>query len=274
MVLIHGGTCTAHNYDISPEYTASSTAEFLGCPVVSINRPDYADSSPLPDVPEDSTYHQVMGKNVYHEHLFPALWEKFGKPAGASSMVLNGHSMGVPSIVIAAALHAQEKTPAYPLSGIILSGWGCRLTDFKVLIPSTAEEKIEWKNLIMLSQPEKQCVDPAIRSHIPTQDHPMRNEEGMEHWTGKFAGFWRKYSDEVTVPIMFANGEHDVLWEGSMRHAKEYETMFPKCPRFDGGVVLGAPHAIEWSYYAAGWYARCFGFAVEVAASHALSEAS
>ena len=61
-------------------------------------------------------------RNVYHEHLFPALWEKFGKSSNCSSMVLDGHSMGVPSIVIAAALHAQENAPAYPLSGIILSG--------------------------------------------------------------------------------------------------------------------------------------------------------
>ena len=98
----------------------------------------------------------------------------------------------------------------------------------------------------------------------------MSMEEGEEHWTGVFAGYWRRYANEVVVPIMFGIGEHDALWEGSLAHVKEYEMMFPKCVRYDGSFVLGAPHAIEWSYFAEGWYARCFGFAAEAATLYGL----
>jgi len=36
--------------------------------------------------------------------------------------------------------------------------------------------------------------------------------------------------------------------------------------------VPGAPHAIELSYWGQGWYARCFGFAMECAANLGVGE--
>jgi pimeloyl-ACP methyl ester carboxylesterase len=271
VILIHGGTCTAHNFDVSTTNTASLEADNLSIPVVSINRPGYLDSTPLTEIPEGSTYHQELGKTVYHQQLFPLLWDKFGKPEGCNSMVLLGHSMACPAIIIAAGVYADDESSKYPLSGIILSGWGSRLTDFEVKIPDDREGRIKWKQLIMLTYPDKKgLVDDSVLSCIAPQNHDIDMGEAMELWSGTFFGYWRTYSDKVKVPIMFGVGEHDVLWQGNMEHIKEYETMFPSCERFDGSVVLGAPHAIEWSYCASGWYARCFGFASEVATLYGL----
>ena len=271
VIAIHGGTCTAHNFDVSPANTASLEADNLSTPVVSINRPSCLDSSPMPASPESSTYQQELGKTVYHEQLFPLLWEQFGKPAHCTSMVLLGHSMACMGIVIAAGVHADDSSPKYPLSGIILSGWGSRLSDFRVPIPEEREAKLKWKQYIMLTHPDKPGIaDDAVLADIPIQDHPLDPEEGKEVFNGTFFGYWRKYSDRVKVPIMYGIGEHDALWQGTLEHVKEYETMFPNAERFDGSVVLGAPHAIEWSLFASGWYARCFGFASEVATLHGI----
>jgi pimeloyl-ACP methyl ester carboxylesterase len=274
LVLIHGGTCTAHNFDVSPTNTASVEAGNLGIPVVSINRPGYLDSTALTDIPENSSYQQELGKSVYHKYLFPMLWERFGKPAGCSSVVLLGHSMAVMGMVIAAGAYADDDFPKYPLSGIILSGWGSRLTNFEVKIPEDQEGKTKWKQYIMLTHPDKHLADEAILPHIATQDHSIEVEiaGAQEAWTGAFFQMWRQYSDKIRVPVMFGIGEHDALWQGTIEHVKEYETMFPNCARFDGSVVLGAPHAIEWSYMATGWYARCFGFASEVSTLHSIRE--
>ena len=274
LVLIHGGTCTAHNFDVSPTNTASVEADNLGIPVVSINRPGYLESTALTEIPENSTYGQELGKTIYHKYLLPMLWEKFGKPAGCHSVVLLGHSMAAMGMVIAAAAYADDESPKYPLSGIILSGWGSRLTDFKVNIPEDQEGKTKWKQFIMLTYPDKHLADDAILPCIVSQDHSIEVEiEGAkETWSGSFFKYWRQYSDKIKVPIMFGIGEHDALWQGTVEHVKEYETMFPNCERFDGSVVLGAPHAIEWSYMATGWYARCFGFASEVSTLHGMRE--
>lgn len=270
LVLLHGGTCTAHNFDVSPTNTASLEADSLSIPIVSINRPGYLNSTQLTQVPEGSTYQQELGKAIYHEQLFPKLWEKFGKPAECNSIVLLGHSMACMGIVIAAGVYADDPSPKYPLSGIILSGWGSRTTDFKVQIPEDRAAKTKWKQYIMLTYPHKHLADDSILPCIETQDHSIDWEEGKEVWTGTFFNDWRQYSDKVKVPIMFGIGEHDALWQGTAEHVKEYETMFPNCERFDGSVVLGAPHAIEWSFMATGWYARCFGFASEVATLHGM----
>ena len=270
IVLVHGGTCTAHNFDVSPANTASTAADHLSLPIVCINRPGYLDSTQIEHVPEGSTYHQTVGGQVYHEHMLPMVWERYAKPAGCTSLVLMAHSMGSMGIVVAAGLHSLENVPKYPLSGIIFSGWGHRYITPGPKFPTTPEEELAWKQLIMCSYPEKHLVDPEIIQHIQTQHHSMPKEDRSDLVEQSFREYWPKYAGEITVPVFFAVGEDDRFWEGSDQHIKEYEKMFPKCPRFDGSVVLGAPHAIEWSYFAQGWYARCFGFAAEVAAWHGL----
>ena len=71
-------------------------------------------------------------------------------------------------------------------------------------------------------------------------------------------------------PILYALGERDWLWEGTKEAVEEFMAAFPKCPRPDGSLVQDAPHALEWSRMSQGWYARCFGWAMEVCASRGI----
>lgn len=45
---------------------------------------------------------------------------------------------------------------------------------------------------------------------------------------------------------------------------------FKKSERVEGGLVQKAPHCLELSHWSVGWYARCFGWALECAASFAV----
>jgi len=173
-------------------------------------------------------------------------------------------------MIIAAALHAQDSSPVYPLAGIIFSGWGIRPAPDNIPFPKDASEKLTWKRLIMCGKPELDLVPREALDALVPQDQHMTLAEVHEAHTGVWQSYWRSYSDEITIPVMFGQPEHDLFWEGTIGHVKEIEMCFPKSERFDGSLVLNAPHAIEWSYCAAGWYARCFGFALEVTTSHAL----
>lgn len=271
MVLIHGGTCTAHNFDVSPSLTASTAAASLSIPVISINRPGYLDSTPLV-VPDGSTYHKELGR-FEHEELFPALWRKYGVSNRCTALLPLGHSLGSLGIIISAGLHAKDPNPKYPLAGIIFSGSGSRSAANAPPPPQDPSQKLAWKRLIMCDKAELNLVPTEALDAIALQDHPIKPEELAEVFAGVWNGYWRTYSNEITVPVMFGQGEHDALVEGTLEHVKEVETCFSKTERFDGSLVRNAPHAIEWSHCAAGWYARCFGFALEVTASYALKGA-
>jgi hypothetical protein len=122
IIAIHGGTCTAYNFDINPSHTAYLASSALSIPFVAFNRPSYLDSTPTP-IPADSSFHRETGK-WEHEFIFPALWENFGRPNGCSGIVLLCHSMAVPGVIVAASLWAKDASPKYPLAGLIFSGWG------------------------------------------------------------------------------------------------------------------------------------------------------
>lgn len=262
MILIHGGSCSAHNFDVAPgPLTASTPAEMFSAPTIAINRPGCLDSTPF-EIPDGSTYHKTLG-SFLHSQLFPALWREFGKPNNCTALVPLAHSLGSPGIIISSALHAKDPSPVYPLAGLIISGWGSRFSPDSPHAPADSSQKLTWKRLIMLADPKHNCAPPEALSAIEKQDLPLDPGEMHEILNGTWNSYWREYSNEIVIPIMWAVGEHDLFFEASSEHVREYEMMFPKCPRFDGSLVLGGSHALEWNYLALGWYARCFGFAIE-----------
>ena len=275
VVMFHGGGCTAHHFDASPALTASITSQALGVLVVSINRPGYLGSTALPpDYLERTNFHENLG-HFQHKHLLPTIWREFVIPNQCTALVLLAHSLGSPGIIIAASLHAQESksfadSSLYPLAGIIYPGWGFLETKENLVFPKSAKEHVKWKQLIMCGFPEKNCVSSDVWNLVKSQDHPMHQNETLEVRTWLWKSYWRNYSDQVTVPVMFAQAEHDLFFEGSWAQVEEISSSFPKSRRFDGNVIHGAPHAIEYSWMAQGWYAACFGFAIQVTTDYGL----
>ncbi|KAK2612042.1 hypothetical protein QQS21_002007 [Conoideocrella luteorostrata] len=267
VVLLHGGGCGAHHYDVDRDHTSSLAAEAVSLVVVSINRPCYPGSSSLLPVPKNSSFHRETGR-WEHEFIFPLLWQTYGEPNGCVGLVVMAHSLATPGILVSASLHSQEAEPEYPLSGLILSGWGVmpNIESQRKRMSWSREQLVANRHILMLSEEHLDAADPRLRSLLPQHTAPAPPEEAAECVDGPWASYWTSFASRINIPIMFGIGEHDWLWQGTRDHVSKFEAFFPNCPRFDGSVVLGAPHAIEWSYFSRGWYARCFGFALEVAA--------
>jgi hypothetical protein len=201
---IHGGTCTAYNFDINPSHTASLASSALGVPFVAFSRPSYLDSTPTP-IPAESSFHRETGK-WEHEFIIPALWEKFGKPNGCSGIVLSCHSMGVPGAIIAASLWAKDASPKYPLAGLILSGWGTtpktRESMQQQLPPVSAEGKISLtplKKLVMLSEDEYDGFSPEVVPLVLVQDVPITIDEFTDG--RQWLDYGREHAKDVNVPM-------------------------------------------------------------------------
>ena len=279
MVGIHGGACTCHTYDVDARHTASLTSAGLEIPFVAFNRPNYEDTTSFLPLKEGTTYLQEEAK-WWHEQILPTLWTEFGKPNHCTGIVTICHSMAVPGMIITAATHAQDPSPKYPLAGIILSGYGTRRHDRMVELappghPPPSGREVDFPpgvmQILMLSDPSLKCYDPAVLKQIPVQIKRMMTDELIDLVALWFT-YWRQYSDNVRVPVLYALGEHDWLWEGNDDPVKEFMAAFPKSERVEGGVVLGAPHALEWWWGSQGWYARCFGWGVEVCTNMGLKQ--
>ena len=121
IIAIHGGTYNASYFFADDQHSALPLVTALQVPFLAINRPGYKDSTPIPAVPEDSTYLQEVGKYLHHE-ILPALWKRYASDVGASCFVLLTHSLGSPGAIVAAALNAESNL--YPLAGLIMSGIG------------------------------------------------------------------------------------------------------------------------------------------------------
>jgi hypothetical protein len=271
IVALHGGTYTAKYFDVDTNHTASIASNGLGVPFVAINRPGYKESTSFYPIPDGSSYPEEFGTWL-HQFILPAVWSEFGKPSGCNCIVLHCHSLGTTGAIIAASMHAKETNKSYPLAGISTSGFGSRIgvafssphepgasQSTPVLFPP------EVKDSLMLQEGH---ADPEIYKHTAGLNHEMPGEEisSVESvWFSK----WTVWAEAVEVPIMIGLAGHDLMWKGTEEHLKDYISNFTKSERVDSSIVTGAPHNMELSYWAKGWYARCFGFASECAAGFA-----
>ncbi|KIW92258.1 uncharacterized protein Z519_07242 [Cladophialophora bantiana CBS 173.52] len=278
IVGIHGGTYFSKYFDAGTTNSAVRLAETLGVPFVSIDRPGYKDSTALPPVPEGSTFLQEEGKYL-HGYVLPKIWQEFGASSGATTVVLLAHSLGSPSSIVASALHAKETQPQYPYGGLILSGWGTvhgRPSESArhIVENGVVDGRITWplemKDGPMFGDPKLGRVSPEILgmgAELNTSMSLGEFEDGSFHWME----YWLTYAKEVKVPIMYGMGEHDALWKATKETVQDFAREFTGSPRVESGVVLGAPHCVELSYWGPGWVARCLGFAAECAAAEGVS---
>ncbi|KAK4493588.1 hypothetical protein PRZ48_015255 [Zasmidium cellare] len=253
LVLLHGGGCHSGYYDVDESHTAATAAHALRVPVVSIDRPCYMGTSSLFPIPEDSSFHRETGR-WEHSYIFPAIWKTFGEPSNCSAIVAMAHSMATPGLLVAASLHAKSENAEYPLAGLIISGWGCRqnLHSQEDWVKWSGNDRQRNRHIVMLSDPKLRTADVKMRDCLPAQTVDAPPEEAEECVVGSWKECFPKIAASIRVPVMYAVGEHDWLWDGSLDNVKEFSAFFTGCPRFDGSVVQGAPHTIEWSYYAAG----------------------
>jgi hypothetical protein len=250
------------------------TSNALGVPCVAPNRPGYRDSTSFYPIRVGSNYAQEYGKSL-HGQILPALWAQFGQPQGCSSIVLHCHSIATTGAVVAAGLHAQESKTAYPLAGVTFSGFGSQMA----WMPNEPSSDGQDPPVLHIPHQEKDrmlltpgLADPAVHQHSERLNHTTRIEE-FKSIEDVWIPVWREWVAKVKVPVMWAIAGRDTVWRATEEHICELTNAFACSERVDGSIVQGAPHNMELSYWSHGWYARCFGFALECAATLALKNA-
>ncbi|KAM0548862.1 hypothetical protein ACHAPJ_009718 [Fusarium lateritium] len=266
---LHGGCYDSKYFDATPNYSASKYSESFGVPFVSIDRPSYGGTSSVLPVPEGSDFHRETGVWL-HSYIIPKLWTEFGEPNQCNCVVLLCHSLGVMGGVIVAALHAQDDAPLYPLGGLIASGMGHTQSISMKSSPAKPQQEgyLEFapdvKDAVMFkpSTVAAEVLDQTERLNAPA---PLAE-------TTTFPSVWlpiwkEKWAAQVTSPVMFSLVDDDPFFVSDQEELNGCLKAFKKSVRVDGSWMRGAPHCVELSYWSQGWYARCFGFALECATS-------
>ncbi|KAI4123285.1 MAG: hypothetical protein LQ338_005334 [Usnochroma carphineum] len=269
VIAIHGGSYSAYYFDATPSNSVLPISNFLRVPCVAMNRPGYLDSTALASLLlEDSTYCQEEGKYLHHE-ILPAIWRTYNEAYGVSSIVILAHSLSVPMTVVAAALNAREDNISYPLSGIILHGLGTQLN-------TKTQESIHTHTHTDLSSPH-------IRFPIPLKDELMlcglADQEVLDQSErlntfvslaeladggATWQTYWQeRYARYVRCPVLYNLAGEDQLWVANEGTVQEFAGAFTGSVRVEKEVVVGVPHCMELGRAGRGWYARCFGWAIE-----------
>jgi pimeloyl-ACP methyl ester carboxylesterase len=278
IVAIHGGTYASTYFDASPDHSGRTFSAQLGIPFIAIDRPGYNESTPLPSIPPESTFFQEEGKYV-HRFILPKIWDIYGKPSGASTIVLLGHSLGSSAAIIVPALHAQVSAQRYPLAGTIVSG---RTVTSSVTRPAGEKQLAEARRIGYVEFPQgaKDAIMFGDVKYGLASEHMRRISETITHrgLVGEFEdrrlhwdNYWHAYAGKVKVPVMAAIGERDGLHQASEKDLREYTSWFKAASKVETLFLPGAPHCLELSHWSTAWYSRCFGFAVECSTTAALA---
>jgi len=288
VVTVHGGTYTASYYDADPAHSISNISKALSIPVVSLTRPGYSESTALPPLQEGETWNQVNGKYL-HRSILPAVWKAYGSKSGATSIVLHSHSIGAAIAILTTALHNRSpETAGYPLSGLVTSGIGSKLTDEPSDNVDAHEEKnemlrmidsyqpkpgieapvstwpVEAKDLLMLRAQDGLCSPSLLNGTTAKLNHAASIREPLDI-RRQWPHYWHDYAKDIYVPHMYGLGAEESLWIADRVWVDEYAKAFTKSVRVEASALPLAPHCIELSYMGQAWLTRTLGFAMECA---------
>lgn len=277
IVCVPGGSYDASYFDANAEHSILVVSQNVGIPVISINRPCYGTSTPVPPSSDGPTYAQAQGKYL-DSTIFPALWKEYASQSGATGIVLIGHSIGAMMVTIAAGVH--QETSNYPLVGLITSGIGTELEQgprgvMMHLLSETSDVvdfDIAAKDAIMFQYPQQALIDEDICRYTEQLNKPVPAGE-LQDINMTWLSYWRQYSEKVRVPLMYGLSEFDGLWTSGQRIVDDYRAAFTASPLVISQIVPNAPHCIELSLQSKAWYLKCCGFALECVVSNGLSGA-
>lgn len=271
IVALHGG-CYDHQYfDATPEYSASLTSDAFGVPFVAIDRPSYGGTSSILPIPEGSDFYQETGRWL-HQYILPKIWSDLGVLNQCTCVVILAHSLGVMGGIVAGALHAQDEAALYPLGGLIASGMGNTQKKIMTSTPPSFEPvdddharfPVDKKDAVMF---KPGTMGPEILTHTERLNavSPLLD---ITQFPAAWLPVWKeKWAPLVKTSVMLSLVEDDPFFVVDEEEMAICVRSFRNSVRVDGSLVRAAPHCMELSYWSQGWYARCFGFAMECSAS-------
>jgi len=271
IIALHGGGYDHQYFDATPKTSATVASTAFGVPFVSVDRPSYGGTSSVLPIPDNSTFHEQSG-DLLHRQIIPEIWRKIGIPNNCNCVVLLCHSFGVMPGMVTAAMHAKDEKPSYPLGGMIASGLGNEQPSHTRDSPSpylqTDDEhyqfKVDAKDGIMFKQG---TCDPEILKQSPRLNAIFPVAEVADFASSWLTSWKETWAIHVTVPVMFSLVDDDPFFVVNEEELQICINAFENSVRVDGSLIKGAPHCVELSHWSQGWYARCFGFAMECATS-------
>ena len=178
--------------------------------------------------------------------------------------------------LVAAGLYSPDES-SYTLSAFVVSGIGVKpQTKFgsappplEHTGPTTARIPNEYKISHMLG-PEGLC-SPDMVTQTPRLNHDAPVDELLDIAT-LWQSYWRKYAENMTVPVLYIAGAEDLMWDMSVQNVQAFSEAFLRSPRVETSRIPCAPHNIEMSLQRTGFWARLIGFAVESAVAAKIRE--
>jgi pimeloyl-ACP methyl ester carboxylesterase len=236
VIALHGGTYSSAYFDI-PGHSLLDNASALGVPVIALDRPNYAGSSPLTS--DDSIIFanaEVIGAAI------GSIWAEQGE--GASGIVLIGHSIGG-----AVATGIAARPQPWPLLGLATSGCLVRVPE---------ESAGAWAALpdipmIDLPVPLKDQLmfgpDSTYDEAMPAASYPSNTlvpKAELLDITGGWIARRAEVCGQVTVPVHHRQGEFDHLWVTSQDEIDEFRAGFTAAPSVDAELLRGSGHCIDF----------------------------
>lgn len=255
IVAVHGGTYTSEYFDI-PGHSLLERAAAIDIPVIALDRPNYGDSSPL-----DADDSIILANARVLGDVMGELWTAHG--AGASGIVLIGHSIGA-AIVTAIAAQPQN----WPLLGIAISGCLVRVPE---------ESRAAWESLpdipmIDLPTPMKdQVMFGPVGSYgddMPAGSYPSNTlvpKAELLDITGTWIEGRAAVCAEVTVPVHHRQGEFDHLWITDQGEVDRFREGFSSAPSIDTRIQSGSGHCIDFHRAGEPFQLSQLAFALECA---------
>ena len=236
IIALHGGTYTSEYFDI-PGHSLLERAADIGIPVIALDRPNYASSSPL-----DAGESIILANARVLSDVIGEIWLDHG--AGSSGIVLVGHSIGA---AVATAIAAQPHH--WPLLGLAISG---------CLVHVPGESRAAWESLpdipmIDLPTPMKdQVMFGPVGSYdddMPAASYPSNTlvpKAELLDITGTWITGRAAVCAGVTVPVHHRQGEFDHLWITDDNEIKQFREGFNSAPSIDTRIQPGAGHCIDF----------------------------